>query len=218
MSSVDPLLCTPAEAEPRFHTSEVHPNWTQVQVLAWVHQDTSPCNWLSLETYGIAQSAIPHHYFSILDKHFWMRWPWDDHPTKKPMAMTCGVKCFAPLGAKELDWITRWGLSTVLEHENNALFRGSWSLLKRKERQEHEWWLTVHTLFLHWPHCSLQQEHTKHAGFACFGQPRVRETEGLCSLPGQQTKPNCCLRWSTRSWCEVGISLLQRVPALEAPI
>lgn len=25
-------------------------NWTQVQVLAWTYQDTSPCSWLSLET------------------------------------------------------------------------------------------------------------------------------------------------------------------------
>lgn len=160
MSGVDPLLCAPAEAEPSFHTSEVHPNWTQVQVLSWIHQDTSPCNWLSLETYGIAQSAIPHHYFSVLNKHFWinsLRWPY-----KKPMAMKCGAKCFAPLGAKELDCITGWDLSTALEHDNAlwehllpCLFRGSWSVLKRKGRQEHEWWLTVHTLFLHLPHCSL---------------------------------------------------------------
>lgn len=54
-------LSTPAEAESSFHTSELHPNWTQVQVLAWTCQGTNPCNWLSLETYGIVQSAIPSH-------------------------------------------------------------------------------------------------------------------------------------------------------------
>lgn len=88
--------------------------------------------------------TIPHDYFSTLYRPFWInlpRWPY-----KKPTTVMCSTKCFAPLGAKALDCITSWDVSTTLEYDNDALwehllpclFRGSWSLLKRKGRQKRE--------------------------------------------------------------------------------
>lgn len=97
----------------------------------------------------------------------------------------CGTKCFAPLGTKELDCITSWDPGPALEHNNDALwehvlpclFRGSWSLLKRKGRQEHGWWPTVHTLS---PFTSLLSETGAHVlvshALACqeLWKPRCR--------------------------------------------
>lgn len=53
-----------------------------------------------------------------------------------------GVGVHYKLGPKHCPWV--WQRCFV--GASLTLFRGSWSLLKRKGRQEHEWWPTVHRL------------------------------------------------------------------------
>lgn len=195
MSSVAPLLCLHLQSQnPTSNPiqSELHPSSTQVLVLAWTYQDTSPCNWLSLETYGIVLSATPSH--TIISA------PWinafgltpSDDPTKSQQQWHVVPSVLLLLGAKELGCTTSWDLSTALEYDRDALwehllpclFRCSWSLLKREAGP---WMMTDHThtvsIFL----TALPNRSTR-AGFTCFGQSRVMETKGWCSLPGQQIK------------------------------
>lgn len=134
--------------------------------------------------------TIPHNCSSTLNKHFWINSLTWLH--KKPAAMMRGTKSFAPLGAKELDCTTRWDLSTALEHHNDALwehllpclFSGCWSLLKRETRA---WMMAIstHTASIYLTACTTR---SPCAGFTCFSQSGVRETKGVCSLAGQQTK------------------------------
>lgn len=94
-------------------------------------------------------------------------------------------------------------------------------------------WTHSCTAWALWLHCSVYTCRGRiqlHASELHLTEPKYRYWHGYirtqvravgCHLkPYQASRPNSqlLLRWSTRSWHGVGISLLQRVPALETPI